>query len=135
MLTTCWRSWSTVSPIVGEEGRPLPADRSEKRKSVGRGGSQILHVDLAVSNLDQIDIREALPAFRTGRTRLFEDDVAVETLHIDLPECVLDCRGFSLACLLDRRCDSADAVIAAEAFRAAREVEAALLPFADEVGG
>src|SRR6267142_6871551 len=97
--------------------------------------SEHFHAGLAVHDLDQIDVGLALAAFLTFGTGFPEHDVAIQALDLDIPQSRLDRRRLRLACLLDRGRHRADAVIAAEAFGAAGEVEAALLPFSDEVVG
>src|SRR5205823_7551245 len=91
--------------------------------------------DFARLDLDQINIRDALAAFLAGRSRLGELDLAIETVDLDLPERRADRFRFSLAGLLDRRGDSADSVVAAEALGDAGEGQAALFPFREEVLG
>src|SRR3954451_3351147 len=91
--------------------------------------SELLHADLAVDDFDQVDVGLALAAFLAGRSGLLEDDVAVETLDVDVPQRRLDRRRLRLAGLLDRRRRGSDAVIAAETLGHAGELEAALLPF------
>src|SRR5258708_12057626 len=97
--------------------------------------SERLHADLAVGDFDQIDVGLALAAFFAFGTGFLEHDVAVQALDLDIPQSRLDCRGLRLACLLDRGCRSADAVITAKTFGAAGKVEAALLPLRAEVFG
>src|SRR5688572_28492432 len=77
----------------------------------------------------------ALAAFLARGTGLTEYDVAVQALHLDVPQCRLDRRRLRLARLLDRCRRGADPVIATEALGAAGEVVAALLLFGDEVVG
>src|SRR6266540_4647108 len=132
MLIRCCRNSLKVAPNYPDadevRGSPQPSP-------VSNVTSERLHADLAVGDFDQIDIGLALAAFLAFGTRFAEHDVAVQALHLDVPKCCLDRGRLRLARLLDCGCRSANAVIAAEAFGAAREVVTALLPFGYEVAG
>src|SRR5205085_9660300 len=88
--------------------------------------------DFARVDLDQVDVRNALPAFLAGGAGLGELDLAVEPVDFDLPERGADGFRVGLTGLLDRGGDRLDAVVAAEALRHARERETALFPFREE---
>src|ERR1700686_2289785 len=88
--------------------------------------------DFTAFDPDQIHVGDALPALRACRSGLRELDLAVEPLHLDLPERGTNGFGLSLPGFFDGGGDGPDAVISAEAFGNARELKAALLPFLDE---
>src|SRR3954468_16150023 len=109
MLIRCCRNSLKVAPGYGAEGRsPL------RPPAVCHVTSERLHADLAVGDFDQIDVGLALAAFLAFRTGLFEHDVAVQALDLDVPQRRLDRRRLRLARLLDRGCRGANAVIAAK---------------------
>src|SRR4051794_1239934 len=107
-----------------------PAERPE---APGRRRSALRDDDFPVLDPDQVDVRDALPALLALGAGLVELDLAVHAGELDLPEGGADRLGLGLAGLLDRGRDGADAVIAAIALGDARELEAALLPFLDEL--
>src|SRR5262245_51161247 len=94
----------------------------------GRDASSLRDDNLAVVDLDQIHGRDALTAFLSIRSGLRELDFAVEAGDVELPQRLANCLRVGFAGLLNRRHDSPDAVIAAEAFRHAGKLESALLP-------
>src|SRR5579875_193473 len=91
--------------------------------------------DLTTLDLDDVDLGHDLAALLALRAFLHEADIAVDALHMHLPERLADGLGLGLAGQLDRRRDRLDTVMAAEALRQAREFIAALLPCGDEVLG
>src|SRR5215216_5398097 len=124
MLIRCCRNSLKVAP-----GYPDAVEgRGPRPSTVSYVTSERLHADLAVGDFDQIDVGLALAAFLACGTGFLEHDVAIQSLDVDIPQRRLDRRRFRLARLLDRGCCGANAVIAAEAFGAAGEVEATLLP-------
>src|SRR3954469_9730071 len=130
MLIRCCRNSLKVAPGYGAEGRsPL------RPPAVCNVTSERLHADLAVGDFDQIDVGLALAAFLALGTGFPEHDVAIEALDLDIPQRGLDRRGLRLARLFDRGCRGTDTIIATKTLGAAGEVEAALLPFGDEVVG
>src|SRR6476620_9076648 len=104
-------------------------------RTISNATSERLHADLAVGDFDQIDVGLALAALLAFRTGFAEHDVAVQALDVDIPQRRLDRRRLRLARLLDRRRCGTDAVVATKTLGAAGELEAALLPFGDEVVG
>src|SRR4051794_37848248 len=146
VLTRCWRNWSTGLRPTGGSGpagareprHPLHSKRKrslrlERPEAPGLRRSALRDDDFAVLDADQVHVRHALAAFLAFRTGLVELDLAVHTGQLDLPEGGADRLGVGLAGLLDRRRDGADAVIAAIALGDPGELEAALLPFLDEL--
>src|SRR3569623_1391605 len=87
---------------------------------------------LASFDLNDENIRSALSALGARRTDLVEFDIAVDTLHFNLPERGADGSRFCFTSLLDR-CDCGqDAVIAAIPVGEASRIVTLLLPFRDE---
>ncbi len=91
--------------------------------------------NLRVVDLDQVDIRHALTTFLARRALLLELDLAVQAQQLDIPQRLRDGFRFGLARLFDRSRNGADAVVTTETFRCTGEIEATLLPFAEEIFG
>src|SRR5690348_3574032 len=129
----CWRSWSNPrrpreggDPVFYYEWAPAFAGATLQR---------LVFDDLAVLDLHHVNARHVLRAFLAGRALLDEGDVAVDALHLHVPERLRDRLRLGLARLLDRRDDGVHAVPAAEALGEAARIVAALIPFGDEALG
>src|SRR5205809_2932011 len=97
-------------PVAMKSRRALPDSGDARRRTY----LQLRKHDLGVVDLDEIDIGHALAAFLAGRALLLELDLAVKAHQFGLPQRFGDRGRLSLARLLDRSRDGADAVIAAE---------------------
>src|SRR5689334_19063866 len=89
--------------------------------------------DLAAVDPHQVDARDVLRAFLAGGALLDEGDVAVDALHLHVPERLLDRGRVRLAGGLDPLDDGVDAVPAAEALGKAADRQLARVPLGDEL--
>src|SRR3981189_3710203 len=105
----------------------------ERASPIRKTTSKCFHADLAVVDFNQINVGLALTAFLAFGTGLTEDDIAVQAFHVDIPQRGLDRCRLRFARLLNGGRCGADTVVAAEALGTSGKVEAALLPFGDEV--
>jgi hypothetical protein len=95
----------------------------------------LLARDLAAGNLDEIDARHVLRAFLAGGALLDEGDVAVDALHLDVPQGLADGFRLRLAGCLDRGRDGVNAIPSAEALGQTADVMLLLVPERDEALG
>src|SRR3974390_2154289 len=128
MLTRCCRNSLKAAPEASRW-----AEAAGCRGLIRDATSERLHADFSISYLDEVYVRLTLASFLALRPGFAEDDIPVEPFHLDVPHRRLDCRRLRLAGFLDGRRGCTDAVIAAEALGASGEIEAALLPFGDEI--
>src|SRR4051812_11620905 len=107
-----------------------PAVPTEGRVFFGKG---LVLYDFTVVDLHQVNTRHVLRAFLAGGSLLDEGDVAVDALHLHVPQRLLDRLGIRLAGDADRLDDGVDAVPAAEALGEAAHVVLARGPLGDEL--
>src|SRR4029079_11200886 len=103
----------TPKPVSLEEKARAPNGVSclytEVRLETGHG-------DFAVLDRKQVEGRLVLGAFLAGRSFLDQVDVAVHSLHLDVPQGGADGFRLGFAGCLDGRRGDENAVVAAEAF-------------------
>src|SRR5689334_24193554 len=83
---------------------------------------------LATVDFDQIDAGHVLGALLAGRPLFDEADIAVDALHLDVPERLADRLRFRLPGGLDRLGDHVEPVPAAKALGQATDVVLLLVP-------
>src|SRR5215510_16478652 len=151
-LRLCWSSWSTVGSLVtaatkalrralarlagtGAGPAAVPAKPSNPQcRRACRGRWLGLH-HLAALDLDQIHAWHVLGAFLAGRPLLDEADIAVDDLHLDVPQRLADRLRLRFARRLDGLGDHIDAIPTAKAFGQATNVVLFLIPDGDELLG
>src|SRR5262249_59137341 len=140
----CWSNSFIAQRPSGRLDRPqretgfsVPARRIRRATGYAEARrtrcSDLRQDDFARFDLDQIDVRDALPAFHASRPSLVELDPAIEAVDLDLPERGADRLRVGFSGLLDRRRNGADPVVAAETLRHAGKRQPALLPLGEEI--
>src|SRR4051812_647474 len=94
----CWRNWSNACH-PREGGDPFFITNGPP-PSPGRRLQRLVLDDLAVLDLHHVNARHVLRAFLAGRALLDEGDVAVDALHLHIPERLRDRLRLGLARLL-----------------------------------
>src|SRR6516225_10569372 len=139
-LSACWSSWSIMSPRGKSPGSisplaAMPVDSIPGDKAGWQRSQALLLHHLAAIDLDQVHAGHVLPALLACRPLLDEGDVAVDTLHLDVPQRLGDGLGFGLARRLGGLDDDVDAVPTAETLGQTADVVLLLVPQGHELSG